>query len=261
MTRLYSGLLLRSVYAPDHLGASCSIVVPRRVHVAYAAHHHCFWTIKCQSMTSSTLVPHRKPADHVCTSRPHAGAFQAHMCSKKHLKAAKRSGCGQDQEEQLARVVWADAIARNDEGGETHAERRVRLFEVCVTNSPAAQVANCNCTLSSHACSEKLGFKFRYGAVRPNRAWTHANVRAALDVRLPRPARPGFDEGSKLCRRIGKRHEPAHKRARESSFRVTAAALPRRKQQNARRRQRPARSRKVSLGGGSAWRRTVLPRL
>ena len=52
------------------------------------------------------------------------------MSSKKHLKAAQRGGHGDDQEEQLARVVWADAVQRTDEDGETHAERRVRLLEV-----------------------------------------------------------------------------------------------------------------------------------
>ena len=61
------------------------------------------------------------------------------MCSKKHLKAAKQGGYGDDQAEQLARVVWADAIARNDEGGETHAERRVRPLEVRLAPCYAAR--------------------------------------------------------------------------------------------------------------------------
>jgi hypothetical protein len=59
-----------------------------------------------------------------------AGAFQAHMASKRHVRAAVRAGCGSDEGEQLARIVWADAVQRRDDDAETHGERLVRLQEV-----------------------------------------------------------------------------------------------------------------------------------
>lgn len=64
------------------------------------------------------------------TAAPRAGVFQAHMASKRHRKAAERAGCGDDQEEQLECVVWAEAARPRGADGETHAERLVRMHQV-----------------------------------------------------------------------------------------------------------------------------------
>ena len=59
-----------------------------------------------------------------------AAAFKAHMASKKHLRAAKKAGLADDQEEQLGRIVWAEAVQQRNEAAETHGERLVRMQEV-----------------------------------------------------------------------------------------------------------------------------------
>ena len=69
-------------------------------------------------------------AERVSGAEACAGTFKAHLASKRHLKAAARSNCADDQAEQLARVTWADAGQHRDTDGETHGERLVRLHEV-----------------------------------------------------------------------------------------------------------------------------------
>lgn len=55
-----------------------------------------------------------------------ADVFKTHLCSRKHLKAAKRAGCEQDQEEQMRQLMWAHGVTPADLTAETHEERFTR---------------------------------------------------------------------------------------------------------------------------------------